>query len=146
MKDATNITETKNLAGRKYEMNEWSINNKKDTLFVYSILFILLAIAILVTALWRMGVIGTGFWVALIAPLLIIFTFTVVNRSQYTDIFRNKRYWNRRTFKGGYGAIPIPVCPGALADIEKDMSSAEKSIKDEFKKLTSEQVDIKFTI
>lgn len=127
-KNANAMINDKDLAGRKYEMNEWSINDKKDSLFVYSQLFIILCTSIIFTYVWRNGMIGTTLYVALLAPLLVIFTFTVVNRSQYTDVFRNNRYWNRRTFKGSYGKIPIPIpsCPGALTSLENEYSSLKQ--------------------
>jgi hypothetical protein len=122
-KSANAVINDRDLAGRKYEMNQWSINNKKDSLFVYSQLFIILCTSIIFTYVWRKGMISTTLYVALLTPLLIIFTFTVVNRSQYTNVFRNNRYWNRRTFKGKYGKIPVPICPGALSGIENDFNS-----------------------
>lgn len=127
-KSATAVTEDKNLAGRKYEMNQWSIGNKNDTLFVFSMLFIALSALILITVLWRMGIISSTLWVALGAPIIMIFVLVVVNRSEYTNIFRDKRYWNRREF-GKYGKIPTPLCPGALSSIESGISSAESGIQ-----------------
>jgi hypothetical protein len=125
---ATAVSEDKNLAGRKYEMNEWSVNNKKDTLFVFSMLLIVFSALILLTSLLRMGIIGTSLWVGLVLPIVIIFTLVVISRSQYTDILRNKRYWNRKIFEGKYGKIPIPVCPGAISGIENEVSSLESDI------------------
>ncbi len=124
-KNSSAVTHDKDLAGRKYEMNQWSVNNKKDSLFVYSQLFIILCTAIVFTYVWRKGMISTTLYVALLTPLLIIFTFTVVDRSQYNDVLRNNRYWDRRTFKGKYGKIPFPICPGALTGLESGLSSLE---------------------
>ena len=127
--NADAILYDKNIANRKYEMNEWTIGNKRDTLFVYSMLFIVLTSIGLLILLWRQGIIGITLCVGLIAPLLLIFVFTVVERSQYTDVLRNKRYWNRRKFKGEYGKILIPnICPGAMSAIEKDINSAENTL------------------
>ncbi len=123
--DANGVIYDRDLAGRKYEMNEWTINNKKDTLFVFSMLFILLCSLVLITLLWKLGILSTVFSAALMLPLIIIFVFTIVNRSQYTDVLRDKRYWNRRIFKGEYGKIPIPICPGALTGIESDIRSIQ---------------------
>ena len=121
---ASAITEDKNNAGRKNEMNEWSINNKNDTLFVFSSLFIMLSCLLLITVLWRMGIISSYFWVALGAPMIIIFILIVIRRSFYTDNLRNKRYWNKQIFEGKYGKIPIPSsCPGALDGIQNGISS-----------------------
>jgi NADH:ubiquinone oxidoreductase subunit 3 (subunit A) len=128
-KNADAVLYDKNIANRKYEMNEWSIGNKRDTLFVYSMLFIVLSSIALFILLWRLGIIGITLCISLIAPLLLIFVFTIVERSQYTDVLRNKRYWNRRKFKGEYGKIPIPnICPGSINRVEKDIQSAENTI------------------
>lgn len=40
-----------------------------------------------------------------------------MNRYQYTDILRDKRYWNKKNFGGKYGKIPVPSCPDLLDDI-----------------------------
>ena len=117
------MVEDKNLANRKYEMNQWSVNNKNDTLFVFSMLFIMISGLILIIVLWRMGLISSKLCAALAAPLIIIFILTVINRSQYTNIFRDKRYWNKRSFDGNYGKIPVPLCPGSLSGIKNDLNS-----------------------
>ena len=110
-KSAGAITEDKNLAGRKYEMNEWSVNNKKDTLFVFSSLFILLCLLVLLTVLWRLGLISGKLCGSLAAPFIIIFILIVIYRANFTNVWRNNRYWNRRTFGGKYGANITPICP-----------------------------------
>jgi hypothetical protein len=137
-KNADSMTYDRDLAERKYEMNEWSINNKRDTLFVYSMLFIVLCGITLFILLWRIGIIGIGLCGGLIAILLIIFTFTVVDRSQYTDVLRNNRYWNRRTFKGNYGKIPIPnICPGLEKDITEDANKVDVDITNTTKNIVN---------
>lgn len=126
---ATATTDDKNLAGRKYEMNEWSVNNKKDTLFIFSMLFIMLSALVLLTTLWRIDIISSSLCAGLAIPVIIIFVLTVINRSQYTNILRDKRYWNRNTFNGKYGKIPIPLCPGALSGIESEIQSLESDVQ-----------------
>lgn len=94
------VNNDKNLSGRKMEMNEWTVNNKNDTLFIYSSLFIMLSGLLLITVLWRMGAISYYLWLGLGVPLVIIFILTLLVRLQYTNTFRNNRYWNnKRTFK-----------------------------------------------
>ena len=115
---ANAVTQDKDLAGRKQEMNEWTVNNKNDTLFVMSSLFIMTSGLLLLTGLWRMGIISSYVWVFLGLPLIIIFIMIVVNRSQYTDNLRNKRYWNKQIFEGKYGKIPVPLCPNLVSDIQ----------------------------
>ena len=126
---ANATTDDKNLAGRKYEMNEWSVNNKKDTLFVFSMLFIVLSAFILLTTLWSMSIISSSLAAGLAVPIIIIFVSTVIIRSQYTNVYRDKRYWNRNTFNDKYGKIPIPLCPGALSGIESGINSLESDIQ-----------------
>jgi hypothetical protein len=113
---ANMVMEDKNMSGRKHEMNEWTVNNKKDTLFVFSSMFIMLSGLLLITVLWRMGMIGSTLWAALGAPLIIICAVIILNRAQYTNALRNKRYWNKKIFEGTYGKIPIPnICPNSSA-------------------------------
>lgn len=128
-KEVDELQFNKDLAGRKYEMNQWTVGNKDDTLFVYSMLFIGLSAALLFSGLWRAGIIGTGLLAAILAVLILVFVLTVIYRAQYTNVLRNKRYWDRKIFKGEGAKIPIPnVCPGSISAIEKDISSAESDI------------------
>jgi hypothetical protein len=109
---ANSIVQNKNTFGRKYEMNEWSVNNKKDTLFVFSSLFITIGLFLLLTALLRLRYISAGVWGFTGAIGLVIFIMIVVNRAQYTDNLRDNKYWNKKRFEGNYGKIPVPsVCP-----------------------------------
>jgi len=109
-KSAGAITEDKNLAERKYEMNQWSVSNKDDTLFVFSSLFILLSSLILLTLLWRRTIISSALYGSLSGLFILIFIFMVLYRANFTNILRNNRYWNRRNFDGKYGKIPAPQC------------------------------------
>jgi len=119
-KSAGAITEDKNLAGRKYEMNQWSVSNKDDTLFVFSSLFILLSSLILLTLLWRRTIISSALYGSLSGLFVLIFILMVIYRANYTNVWRNNRYWNRRNFDGKYGKIPAPNC----ADLSKAATSA----------------------
>ena len=88
---------------------------------------------------------------SLAAPLIIIFILIIIYRANFTNIWRNNRYWNRRTFEGKYGKIPIPLCPNINdlsqekdvllnnitknlnlvsleSDIKKDINNAELSV------------------
>jgi len=110
---ADSVVEDKQLAGRKSEMNEWTVNNKRDTLFVLSSLFIMLSGLLLFTGLWKVGVMSTTLWASLCLPLVLIFILIVVNRAQYTDQVRNQRYWNKKNTKAEEAA-PAPSCASAL--------------------------------
>ena len=127
--NADAVINDNNMASRKNEMNEWTVQNKNDTLFVFSALFITVSVLLLLTVLWRMHIIPASLWVGIGLPFILIFIFIIVNRSQYTDILRNKRYWNKKIFDGTYGKIPLPSCEGALDGIENAFSSVENKIE-----------------
>jgi Ca2+-dependent lipid-binding protein len=99
-KEIKHVNEDKQLAKRKYEMNQWSVENKKETLFLYSMFFILIAGIVFLAAFMHMGFIHSHVFTALIVPFIIIFILVVIYRARLTTYYRNKRYWNRRTFKG----------------------------------------------
>jgi len=107
---ADSIVHNKNTNNRKYEMNEWTVNNKKDTLFVLSSLFIGISVFLLLTILLHMHIISTGIWAFIGAITVIIFILIVINRAQYTDLLRNKQYWNKKRFQGENNKI-ISICP-----------------------------------
>lgn len=114
---ATGIVDDQNLATRKNEMNEWSVGNKNDTLFVYSALFISLSALLLFTVLWKMGIISGYLCGSLMGLILGIFVLILFNRSQYTANKRDQRYWNRKNFGGKAEKIPLPECPGLMDQI-----------------------------
>lgn len=114
--EASATVDNKNNFRRKTEMNEWTVGNKRDTLFVFSSLFVVLSVLVCFTALHRMNVIGSSMWAITCVVTILIFVLIVLNRSQYTDNSRNKRYWNKKKFGGKYGTIPIPsICPEPVA-------------------------------
>jgi hypothetical protein len=104
------ILNDKQLSARKNEMNEWTFNNKRDTLFVFSSLFIMLCGFILITVMWRMGLISSYVWGFLGVPMIVIFVLIVVRRSLYTDTLRNKRFWNKKIFEGKVKQVMPSEC------------------------------------
>ena len=126
---ATAIVDDHSLANRKVEMNEWTVNNKKDTLFVYSSLFIMLSGLLLLTGLLRMEMISTSLWVSMGLCLIVVFVLILVYRSQYTNVLRNKRYWNKQIFEGKYGQAPAPMCPGAMDSLYTGVDSLKQNVR-----------------
>ena len=86
------------LATRQYEINEWSYNNKLDTLFVFQILFVTVLLTAGLVYLNKMGFLSTTILGILVGILLFIDIAIIINRFNYTQKIRDKRYWNRRTF------------------------------------------------
>jgi hypothetical protein len=110
------VIHDRDLAKRQYEINQWTASNKKETLFVYSQMFIILCTFVILGYVWMKGILGTSVVMILSLIILLIVIFTIVNRSQYTDFLRDKRYWNRSLFPV-YRPIPTPnICPTATAN------------------------------
>ena len=119
MSDSINDADT---TKRIYEMNEWTVQNKQDTLFVLSSLFIALSTLLLLTVLWRMGM-STGYTAAIYAvPVVIIFVFILINRSQYTNSIRDQRYWNRENRPKNSSALQLALCPKMPQDAQGQQS------------------------
>jgi len=117
------------MANRKSEMNEWTVNNKKDSLFVYSSLFIMLSGLLLITGLLRADIIGAGVWAVLGVCLITVFVLIFLDRYYYTNVLRNKRYWNKQIFEGKYGKAPTPLCPNTVQDIYSEIDTAKQNIQ-----------------
>ena len=100
------------LAKRQFEINEWAVNNKRDTLFVFQFIFITLLVLSIITGLWKYGLIPTGIFGIVTFILLFVLALTIAYRAMYTDDVRNKYYWSRRNFgKMPTTIIPVPDCP-----------------------------------
>lgn len=100
------------LAKRQFEINEWAVNNKRDTLFVFQFIFITLLVLSIITGLWKYGLIPNGIFGMLTFILLFVLGITIAYRAMYTDDVRNKYYWSRRNFgKMPTAIIPVPDCP-----------------------------------
>jgi hypothetical protein len=104
-------TYNKDLAKRQFEINEWAVQNKRDTLFVYQFIFITVLVLAVLTGFWKYSMIPTGVYSFLIFTLMFVLACTIAYRAMYTDQVRNKFYWSRRSF-GRMGAPPVaPICP-----------------------------------
>jgi hypothetical protein len=105
-------TLNKQLATRQNEVNEWAYNNKLDTLFVFQILFITILLISVFAYLYKVGIISAPFLGVLAGVLIVIDVFIIANRARYTNIIRDKRYWNRRNFtRYATAEVPPPICP-----------------------------------
>jgi hypothetical protein len=97
------------LAKRQNEINQWAAQNKLDTLFVYQQLFIILCATIILVYLMQRGLLSSTAFYMFVAIFALIFTLTIVNRAQYTDTIRDKKYWNKRSFEK-QTPVPLTIC------------------------------------
>lgn len=125
------------LAKRQFEINEWAVQNKRDTLFVYQFIFITVLVLAVITGFWKYGMIPTGVFGFLIFFLVFVLGCTIAYRAMYTDQVRNKFYWSRRDF-GRMGAPPVaPICP-SITDLFNKIPSGSDLLSDSeiFDKIT----------
>ena len=90
----------KDLAKRQTQINEWSYNNKMDTLFVFQLMFISLLFVGILLSLKGQGIVSGPFVWYSMGIVLILNILIIVNRSMYTNTKRDSKYWNRRHFNG----------------------------------------------
>jgi hypothetical protein len=110
------------LATRQYEVNEWSYNNKLDTLFVFQILFVTLLFSAILVYLHKAGFFSAAFLGLIVGIVLFINVMIIANRATYTDKTRNRRYWNKKNYPGyqlatgeGPSICPTPSTPESSA-------------------------------
>lgn len=86
------------LSVRQNEINEWSNQNKLDTLFFLQTLFIGLCLIAFVLFLKVSGIVPTRVFimVTIIVGILIVLTFIL--RHRFTSVSRDSRYWNKARF------------------------------------------------
>jgi hypothetical protein len=61
--------------------------------------------------------------------VIIVVVLIWLNRYYYTNVLRNKRYWNKQIFEGKYGKIPIPLCPNTVQDIYDDATYVKDQVQ-----------------
>ena len=130
---------------RQFEINEYSYQNKLDTLFFLQLLFISILVMSILVYFNRTGTLTTKMTGILTAVLAIVLIIVGISRYFYTERTRDRRLWHRRYFKKEDVSKPdlIKSCPGpsageteinlnALFDAE-DISCAVET-NDNFKK------------
>lgn len=86
------------LASRQTEINEWSYNNKMDTLFIFQLLFISILIICILMMFSYKGIVGRAFVGYIFGILVLINIVTITNRAMYTNNIRDKKYWDKVMF------------------------------------------------
>ncbi len=101
------------LANRQYEINEWSYNNKMDTLFVFQLLFVTILIAAALSFVHRIGLIPMSVLGLAVGLLLLVDIGVLIYRYNYTRMTRDQRYWNKRQFPKREipQGTPGSICP-----------------------------------
>lgn len=116
-KDIYNIQ----LATRQTEINEWTYDDKMDTLFVFQLIFLGIIFITILFYLYRIGIIGRTLIVYVSIVLGIIITLILISRATHTNVSRDKRSWNRKNFDGDR-TLKSPV--GASQDYVNEIKNA----------------------
>ncbi len=113
--EARGATHDSHLLKRQFEINEWTANNKSETLFLMQLLLIGVSFTIFLLFLNRRGFVPTSIFSIVVGLLLISFILTVVIRAQYTNKKRSNRYCNRYVNPGMEKPVPEAGCPVPLS-------------------------------
>ena len=97
-------------AKRQVEMNEWSAENKRDTLFVLQLTFIVLTVTAPLLYVQRAGLLPSSVFYGIMSLLVLAVILTIAVRIQYTEKTRDQRFWNRRRFAQMGGPPVLPTC------------------------------------
>lgn len=81
---------------RQAEINEWEAQNKLDTLFFLQIVFLYLTAVVISLYLRQIGLFPSSIVYMISIIGLLICAGILWNRASYTQVSRDKRYWNRR--------------------------------------------------
>jgi hypothetical protein len=69
-----------------------------------------LSITIILAYLMSIGIIGSYLFYGLVLVIVLVFIFTIVNRAQYTNAIRDRRFWNKRRFPTDTTPINTSLC------------------------------------
>lgn len=108
--EADNATIQSQNSKRQFEINEWTVGNKKDTLFFLQLLFIALCVTAPLLYMSRAGMIPNGVFYGVSGLVFIALILTLVVRVQYTNQTRDNHFWNRRRFAQMGGPPTAPSC------------------------------------
>jgi hypothetical protein len=81
---------------RQSEINEWSAQNKFDSLFFLQTTFIYFCIVVITLYFRQFGLFPSTVVYIIVGFGLLIVMGILWNRASYTSLSRDKRYWNRR--------------------------------------------------
>jgi len=116
------------LATRQYEINEWTYNNKLDTLFVFQILFVTLVLTASLAYLNRIGFLSSTLLGVFTGIVLFVDIAILLYRYQYTKVTRDQRYWNKRQFdKKDLPQDSGSICPPSEESTESQPAEAPPS-------------------
>jgi hypothetical protein len=126
---AADATYDSEIARRQFQINQWTNENKMDTLFFMQLLFIYLTLLVPLYYMKNIGILPSSVFYGVISLLLFAVIMTVVVRAQYTNYTRDTHLWNRRKFATMGGPPNLSVsCPAVEAAITASGQYANNSL------------------
>lgn len=129
--EAQTVVENKNNRERQFEINQWEIGNRLDTLFIFQQLFIIMATIVILIFFNKRGIIPNGLLYGISGVLIALVALSAIYRYRYTRVMRDQRFWNRRVFPGYQtpiaGAAGCPTGGSILSDLTSDASNLYSS-------------------
>jgi hypothetical protein len=126
--DADNASYDSQNAKRQFEINEWSANNKLDTLFFLQLLFIGLTLAAPLLYMYRSGLIPGSVYYGVTGLVSVALILTAVVRIQYTSKTRDNRFWNRRRFQTIGGPPTKLSCESVVGLYDELRTKAQQGV------------------
>jgi hypothetical protein len=127
--EAANATYDNHNSKRQFEINQWTSENKLDTVFVLQMAFIYLTLTAAMIYGLNAGMIPSSVFYGVTGILSIAVVLTLIVRYQYTAKTRDNRLWNRRRF-AKMGPPVMPNCPAVTGMVADFMENTAQQIDD----------------
>jgi len=99
------------------EINEWSYQNKMDTVFALQIIFIAIALVGIIFYFKRVGTVGTAFAYYTSGIAVILVGLIIINRLFFTSARRDPRLWHRFRFGEDNKKVPNTINDVGINDL-----------------------------
>jgi len=130
---ADDATYDSQIARRQFQINQWTNENKMDTLFFMQLIFIFLTLTVPLLYMKNIGLLPTSVFYGVIGLVTFALIMTVVVRAQYTNYTRDNRLWNRRRFAqmGGPPNLTAncPAITGAFDELQTNLKDAASYVE-----------------
>ena len=133
--EAANATYDNHNSKRQFEINQWTSENKLDTVFVLQMAFIYLTLTAAMMYGMNAGMIPSSVFYGVTGIFSIAVVLTLIVRYQYTSKTRDNHLWNRRRF-AKMGPPVMPNCPavtGMVADFMENTAQQIDSLESQSK-------------
>jgi hypothetical protein len=101
---------------KQTEINEWSYNSKRETLFFFQLVFIGLTILIIMYSMVSAGILNNIFVLYVMIIMVVVLGLIWYTKTTYTRSNRDKTHWNKLVFPED-GKKPSTLSPTVLNSV-----------------------------